>query len=96
MFTHGVSTGSVLLLDSSSSFKPMSRFANSNLAVSGERGRLTNVQLDLLSSRIPTTSSSLGETSVHGVCSSLNGLGFGSGDSTSGLHLISPNLLFPK
>ena len=74
----------------------MSCFANSILAVSGESGRLTSVQLDLLSSRIPTTSSSLGETSVCEVCSSLNGLGFGRGDSTSGLHLISPNLLFPR
>ena len=53
----------------------MSCFDSSIFSVSGEHGRLTSVQLDLLSSRILTTSSSLGETSVRGFCFSMDGWG---------------------
>ena len=94
-----VSTGRVVSFDSngsSANFMLMSCFASSILVVSGKHGRLTSVQLDWLSPRIPTTSSSLSETTVQGEGSFLKGFGFGSGDNSSGLHLISLNLLFPR
>ena len=81
---------------SPSGFILSSFFTASILVVSGKTGRVTKVQLDWLSSRIPTTSSDGGELCGFPRGSFLNDLGFGSGDNSSGLHFISPNLLFPR
>ena len=99
----GVSTGHVSMV--SHTVSPLSFIAIYFLAVSiwficGELGNDSRVQLDLLASKMPTMTSSVGDTDMYSSCccmdgdSLLNDMGLGSGETTSGLHFISPYLLF--